>query len=170
VLRRVCALVCCLAVVVAVPARSASAAFCWKPPVVGRVTDPFREPPCPYCAGNRGLEYAVAPSTVVRAVATGIVTWAGSIAGVKHVVVQHANGWRATYGKLTETHLGAGDAVLGGARVGTASGEFYFGLRDGDRYIDPEPFLGTLIGRPRLVPIDGTPPRPAPPPTLMCSA
>ena len=41
------------------PATAADAAPCWFPPVTGTVTDPYREPPCPWCAGNRGLDYRV---------------------------------------------------------------------------------------------------------------
>ena len=47
-------------------------------------------------------------------------------------------------------------------------GHLHFGLRDGDVYLDPAPYLGRLVGRPRLVPDDGTVARPAPPPRLRC--
>lgn len=147
---------------------TAEAAPCWTPPVVGRVVDPFREPSCPYCAGNRGLEYEVGAGVVVRAVAAGVVSWSGSIAGVRHVVVRHGDDRRATYGKLVSTQLRAGDRVVAGMRVGTASGVFYFGLREQNRYIDPMPFLSRLVGRPRLVPTDASRPRPAPAPRLSC--
>lgn len=147
---------------------SALAAPCWAPPVDGVVSDPFREPPCPYCAGNRGIEYRVGRRAVISAVASGVVTWSGSIAGTRYVVVGHSNGWRATYGKLVSTSLGAGDRVLVGSRIGVASSDFYFGLRDGDAYIDPGPYIGRLVGRPRLVPIDGTRARPAPAPRTRC--
>jgi len=158
-----------LAVVLAAPA-PAAAAPCWRPPVTGVVADPFREPPCPYCAGNRGIEYRVGPRVLVRAVASGTVSWAGSIAGTRYVVVRHANGWRATYGRLVSASRRSGDAVVAGAAVGRASGIFYFGLRREDRYIDPEPFLGELRGRPRLIPVDGRVARPAPPARWRCGA
>lgn len=146
----------------------AVAAGCLWPPVDASIRDHFREPPCPYCAGNRGLEYTVAPGAAVRALATGIVTFSGEVAGVRYVVVGHADGRRATYGRLSGTHLVAGDAVIGGGVVGTASGELYVGLREGEVYIDPEPLIGKARPRPRLIPVDGTPPRPAPPPRLEC--
>ena len=57
-----------------------------------------------------------------------------------------------------------------GAVVGHSAGALHFGLRDGDRYIDPAPFIGRLEGVPRLVPIDGSTPAPAPPPRLVCAA
>ncbi len=37
-------------------AASAPAAPCWRQPVTSVVADPFREPLCPYCAGNWGIE------------------------------------------------------------------------------------------------------------------
>jgi len=145
------------------------AAPCWSPPVAGVVVDPFREPPCPYCAGNRGLEYGVSGSSTVRAVESGVVAWAGVVAGIRYVVVRHADGWRATYGRLSATSLHTGDVVLAGRVVGRVARGFHFGLRRGDRYIDPAPFLGESVGRRRLVPLDGRAPRPAPPPRLRCA-
>ncbi len=147
---------------------AAAAAPCWVPPLTGVVTDPFREPSCPYCAGNRGIEYRVRSGTVVRAVDSGVVSWAGTIAGTTYVVVRHRNGWRVTYGRLATASLRAGDTVLAGTAVGRTSGSFYFGLRVGQDYVDPAPFLGERRGRPRLVPVDGRAARPAPAPRWRC--
>lgn len=155
---------------VALTASTARGAPCWQPPVTGIVVDPFREPACPYCAGNRGIEYRVGHRAIVRAVASGIVTYAGVIAGTRYVVVRHANGWRTTYGELSASRLDAGDVVLAGRSVGVASATVHFGVRAGGHYLDPAPFLGRLVARPRLVPTDGTPPRPAPPATWRCSS
>ncbi|MFV0308878.1 MAG: M23 family metallopeptidase [Desertimonas sp.] len=148
---------------------TAIAADCLWPPVDAPVVDHFRSPPCPYCAGNRGLEYSVPAGTSVRALAAGVVTFAGDVAGVRYLVVRHGDGRRATYGRLTGTHLSVGDVVAGGGVVATASGELYVGLRDGDTYIDQEPLIGRRRPRPRLIPTDGTPPRPAPAPRLDCA-
>ena len=35
----------------------AVAAECWRPPVPAPVVDPFREPACRWCRGNRGIDY-----------------------------------------------------------------------------------------------------------------
>jgi hypothetical protein len=59
--------------------------------------------------------------------------------------------------------------VVERTRVGIASREFYFGLRVGERYVDPAPYLGRLVGRPRLIPMDATLARRAPEPRLVCS-
>ncbi len=168
---RVVALGAVLAVVLAVlqPA-GAAAAGCLRPPVVAPIADRFRDPPCPWCAGNRGLQYAVAAGTPVRAAAAGTVTFAGLVAGVRYVVLAHADGLRATYGGLASSPRSVGDRVPAGAVVGTSGAGLHFGIRRGDVYLDPEPMLGELRRRPRLVPIDGTAPRPAPPPVLRCRA
>lgn len=142
---------------------------CWPAPVVGAVADPFREPACPWCPGNRGIEFRVDAEVPVRAVASGVATFVGTIAGVTYVVVELPSGWRLTYGMLTSTTLARGDAVLGGSIVGRASERFHFGLRVGDEYRDPAPHLGRPVGRPRLVPLDGTAARAAPPPSLRCA-
>lgn len=155
-------------VIVALPGRLALAEACWRPPVDAEVADPFRAPSCPWCPGNRGIEYNTGPGEPVRAVAAGTVTFAGSVAGTFYLVVGHSDGLRATYGGLTDVTLGAGDAVVRGMRVGTTVGRLHFGLRQGDAYIDPTPFLGYLVGRARLIPTDGSPERPAPPPVLRC--
>ncbi|HUV20130.1 MAG TPA: M23 family metallopeptidase [Ilumatobacteraceae bacterium] len=132
------------------------------------MTDPFRAPPCTWCAGNRGLEYRVADHTIVRAAASGRVVFAGSVVGIRYVVIQLPNGWRHTYGRLASTRLELGDTVLANSAVGPVAGTFFFGLRIGDDYADPAPYIGAMRTRPRLVPIDATPPRPAPPARPRC--
>ena len=144
------------------------AAVCWPPPVVADVADPFRLPACVWCPGNRGIEYATDPGTPVRAVAAGTVSFAGAVAGVRHVVVRLADGHRVTYGGLDRVLVDIGDVVVARQVVGTTERHLHLGLRDGDRYVDPTPLLGRLRGRARLVPLDGGPARPAPPPLLHC--
>ena len=143
---------------------------CWRPPVDGAVVDPFRAPACRWCAGNRGIEYRVAPGSPVRAVAGGEVTFAGRVASRLYVVVRHADGRRATYGLLADRTVSRGQRVVRNQLVGSTSEAFHFGLRHDDEYVDPAPFLGELRGRPRLVPVDGSAARRVPPPVLRCPA
>ncbi|WP_420453210.1 murein hydrolase activator EnvC family protein [Ilumatobacter sp.] len=147
-----------------------SAAPCWSPPVVGSVVEPFEEPPCPYCAGNRAVDFRVAHGSAVRAVAAGTVTWTGRVVGTLYVVVQHPGGLRTTYGRLGSVSVRAGDRVLARTRLGSATERASLSLRSGATYLDPMPRIGHLVGRRRLVPIDATPARPAPPPRLSCGA
>ena len=141
---------------------------CWHAPVDGWVVDPFREPPCPWCAGNRGIDFGVSGSRQIRAVGAGMVTFAGSVAGTIYVVVEHPDGWKLTYGRMQSIDVRRGDVVAAMAVLGVARERFFFGLRVGGAYRDPMPYLGRLRGRPRLIPADGSDPRPAPPATLVC--
>jgi murein DD-endopeptidase MepM/ murein hydrolase activator NlpD len=141
---------------------------CLQPPVSVPVVDPYREPPCAWCPGNRGLTYAPATGTAVRAAAGGTITFSGVVAGTPYVVVDHGDGLRATYGGLAGSAWQAGDRIATGAIVGRSTGEVHFGIRRGEQYVDPAPLLGRLVERPRLVPTDGTPARPAPSPRLRC--
>jgi murein DD-endopeptidase MepM/ murein hydrolase activator NlpD len=146
------------------------AAACLMPPVDAAIVDPFREPACPWCPGNRGVTYRVERGATVRAAAGGTVTFSGVVADTRYVVVAHGDGLRATYGGLVSSTLDSGDRIAAGSIVGTSGAELHFGLRDGERYVDPGPLLGEVVHRARLVPTDGTAPRPAPPPRLRCAA
>jgi murein DD-endopeptidase MepM/ murein hydrolase activator NlpD len=143
---------------------------CYLPPVASPIVDPFRAPECPYCPGNRGLEYQPATGSPVVAATSGVVTFSGVVAGVRYVVVAQSDGRTATYGRLATARVGVRTAVTTGDVVATTTDHFYFGLREGDRYIDPVPFLGVMRYRPRLLPVDESAPRRAPPPTLSCAA
>jgi murein DD-endopeptidase MepM/ murein hydrolase activator NlpD len=142
---------------------------CWRPPVLAPVTDPYREPPCRWCPGNRGLEYDTRTGTPVRAVAAGHVTFAGSVAGRRYVVIAHPGGVRTTYGDLIVQRVERGAPVVAGSVVGLAGSTFHFGVRDHRGYRDPAPLLGQLTYPPRLVPRDGSAGGPPGPARLRCA-
>jgi murein DD-endopeptidase MepM/ murein hydrolase activator NlpD len=144
------------------------AAPCWQPPVDGVVVDPFRAPACTWCAGNRGIEFSVGRNSRVSAAGTGTVAFVGSVAGTRYVVVELPGGWRHTYGRLASTRVVAGDVVIAGALIARTTTEFFFGLRVGDAYTDPAPYIGELVGRARLIPVDGSAARAAAPPHARC--
>lgn len=151
-------------------AASFVAGACWLPPVHAPVVDAFRPPACVWCPGNRGIQYDTGPGVPVRAVASGTVTFSGKVAGVGYVVVRHVDGRRATYGGVIGRPHGAGAVVIARAPVGITHRDLHFGLRDGDHYVDPAPHLGRPTYRARLVPLDGFPARPAPPPRPRCGS
>jgi murein DD-endopeptidase MepM/ murein hydrolase activator NlpD len=159
-----------LSVVAVVQPPMAVAAPCWQPPVDAPVADPYREPACRWCPGNRGIEYRTRPGTPVRVVAAGRVTFAGSVAGERYVVVRHADGRRATYGNLASVAVGQGDAVVARSIIGVAARSTHFGLRRGGTYVDPTPYLGRPVTVARLIPVDGTPAAPPRPPRLRGAA
>jgi VCBS repeat-containing protein len=108
------------------------------PPVDAPISDPFRPPPTPYGAGNRGLEYATVPGTPVRASGDGTVVFAGSVAGALHVTLSHADGLRTSYSFLASVEVTIGQRLRQGDRVGTTGARLHFGVRSGDTYLDPE--------------------------------
>src|SRR5207237_6586818 len=105
----------------------------------------FREPLGPYGPGHRGVDYAAPAGTVVRAAGSGRVSFAGDVAGATYVTVDHGGGVRTTYGSLAEVAVASGSFVARGAVLGSAGpppdghppGVLHFGLRIGDRYVDP---------------------------------
>lgn len=129
-----------------------ASALSYHVPVDGVVIDPFRPPTNPYGPGNRGWEFRVEPGTDVFAPADGTVAFAGQVGGVLNVVIQHDDGVRTTLRKLSSIDVKKGDVVTAGQRVGVASGEFYFGARCGDVYVDP---LKLFNKRVHLIDVEG---------------
>jgi murein DD-endopeptidase MepM/ murein hydrolase activator NlpD len=135
---------------------------CLTPPVPGPIVVPFRQPACSYCPGHRGVEYAPAPGTPVHAVAGGVVTFAGTVAGTLYVVLRQDDGLLATYGFLQAAAVRVGQRVAQGAVVGASSARLYFGWRRDGVPVDPTAALTGARARPWLVPTDGARPRPGP--------
>jgi Peptidase family M23/Putative serine esterase (DUF676) len=116
----------------------------WTLPVAGPVARGFAAPASRYGAGHRGVDFAVAAGTPVRAAGNGVVTFAGQVAGGLHVVVAHGGDLRTSYSFLASATVRRGDTVERGDVLGTAGGPsgehppgLHLGLRLGDEYIDP---------------------------------
>ncbi|RPI21354.1 MAG: M23 family metallopeptidase, partial [Actinobacteria bacterium] len=129
----------------------------YRPPVDAPVLDPFRPPASRYGPGNRGIEYATAPGTPVEAAADGTVTFAGRVAGTRHVTVLHPDGVRTTYSFLDDIAVVVGQRVKQGQRVGTTVGPLHLGARRGDAYFDPATLFDPGAPQVRLVPFDEPP-------------
>jgi hypothetical protein len=130
---------------VGVPAVAAADPPRYVAPVSGAVVDPWRPPSGPFGAGNRGIDLLAAPGDEIRAAADGEVVFAASIAGATHVVVLHPDGLRTTYAFLAGATVRRGDQVRQGDIVGVAAGPVHFGVRDGDRYLDPTALLAGAL-------------------------
>lgn len=147
-----------VALVVVVPAvavdRADGARPRYRPPVSAPVADPFRPPPQPWMAGNRGIEYATEPGTIVRAIGPGSVSFAGTVAGRRIVTVAHPDGLRSSYVGLATVTVDRGDRVAGGDVVGRSTDRLHLGVRRGSTYLDPARLWGEPVGggRPILVP------------------
>jgi murein DD-endopeptidase MepM/ murein hydrolase activator NlpD len=132
---------------------AAGAGLHYEPPVPGPITDHFDPPPCPWCTGNRGIDYATAPGQPVRASERGVVTFAGQVGGDLFVVVTHPDGLRTTSAYLASISVKIGQTVAKGDVLGLAASSLHFGVRRGDRYLDPELLLAGALQRAVLVPV-----------------
>jgi hypothetical protein len=136
------------------PAAGAAPPVPYAPPVDAPVTDGFRRPANPYAAGNRGIDYATEPGTVVRAAAGGEVTFAGQVGGGLHVVVLHPDGLRTSYSFLATVGVARGQAVAPGEPLGTTGASLHFGARAGEHYVDPAQLLAGSPAEVHLVPLE----------------
>ena len=143
--------------VAAPPAAGADPPVTYVPPVDAPVSDPFRPPPSPYGPGNRGIDYATAPGTAVRAAGPGTVLFAGPVGGALHVTVGHPDGLRTSYSFLASVEVTAGQAVLSGDRLGTTGHRLHFGVRAGDDYLDPATLFAGDVVEVHLLPTDPGP-------------
>ncbi len=119
----------------------------YRPPLPGPVADRFRPPTSPYGPGNRGWEYRGVAGRPVRAAGDGVVAFAGQVGGPKVVSLDHPDGLRTTYSWLNSTTVRRGEHVSRGAIVGFALDVVHFGVRRGDRYLDPALLFGRLRAR-----------------------
>lgn len=136
--------------------------YAW--PVRGPVVRGFEPPESTFGAGHRGIDIEVPFGTRVGASASGIVAFAGTVAGSLFVSIDHPDGVRTTYSWLSDVAVRRGETVERGETIGaTGSGHpgsvsphLHFGARIGDTYIDPMLLLerGSIVGLVHLAPLD----------------
>ena len=114
-------------------------------PHVASIIDPFRQPSCVRCAGNRGIEYSTKIGTPIVASANGTISFYGMVGGKRYLVIRTNAGRRLTYGSIANSTLRTGDDVLAGQIIGTTGSMLYFGVRENsiyvDIYVDPAKYL-----------------------------
>ena len=121
------------------------------PPVDGPISRFFEEPRTDFGPGHRGVDYAVASGTPVRAAAAGIVRFAGPVAGMLAVSIAHAGDVVTTYSALEEVSVTRGSVVGEGHWIGLAALShpggpqgLHFGVKLHDRYVDPLALLAPV--------------------------
>jgi hypothetical protein len=142
---------------IVVPPAGAAPPPAYEPPVDAPVVDPFRPPASRFGPGNRGLEYGTDPGTEVRAAAGGDVTFAGVVAGTRHVTVLHEDGLRTSYSFLDRVDVVVGQRVTQGQVLGTTAGRLHLGARAGEAYLDPASLFRASPPHVELVPFDEPP-------------
>jgi murein DD-endopeptidase MepM/ murein hydrolase activator NlpD len=141
--------------VVAAAIGAATVGLHYEPPLPGPITEHFDPPECTWCPGNRGIDYATTPGQPVRASERGVVTFAGQVGGDLFVVVTHPDGLRTTSAYLASIAVTVGQTIARGDVLGSAGTSVHFGVRRGDRYLDPELLLAGKLQRAVLVPVSG---------------
>src|SRR4051812_25603239 len=106
------------------PARAAPA----RPAPVGRFRRPlkpaprvlrrFAVGPYPWSPGHRGVDLAADAGQDVLAAGPGVVVFAGRVAGIGVVVIDHAGRLRTTY-EPVDAAVRVGTRTVAGARIGT---------------------------------------------------
>lgn len=149
----------------AVPARAGDGSWAWP---VGdhRVSGEFEPPDTAYSAGHRGIDLPGHVGEPVLAVASGRVTFAGAVAGVGVVTVEHG-AERSTYQPL-DPQVRRGDAVevgdvLGQLRVAGShcpTACLHLGRVAAESYLDP---LDRLAAQSHVRLVDPHGPLPTPP-------
>lgn len=142
----------------------------------------FHPPVLRWLPGRRGVDLLTWRAAEVVAAGPGVVTFAGRVGGDGVVVVRHRDGAETTYEPVVPA-VRVGAAVGAGAHIGTlAAGSarsptavcrgpdgarcppgrcLHWGLRRGERYLDPLGLLGPV--RVRLLPHLGGSGPPVPP-------
>jgi len=130
----------------------------WVPPLDRSLDDlgviaPFDPPEHDWLPGHRGVDLDAAAGEPVRSPAPGVVTFAGPVAGRDVLVVTHDDGLRTSLEPVTAT-VPRGTHVASGGVVGTvqvadgtvashcAGACVHWGVRRGERYVDPLALLG----------------------------
>jgi murein DD-endopeptidase MepM/ murein hydrolase activator NlpD len=140
-------------------------AVCLVAPVNGPVVEEYA--PVGSYGGHWGIDYAVPAGSAVQAPATGQVTFAGSVAGMRSVTIEPVPGFKVSVSYLSEILVTSGETVEQGEVVGRAGAPHgregvHLSTRIDGSYVDPDTQLGcrnTDISRAlRLV----TPPAPYP--------
>jgi murein DD-endopeptidase MepM/ murein hydrolase activator NlpD len=117
--------------------------YAW--PVVGPVIRGFEAPSSPYTAGHRGVDIASPFGSPVLAAASGVVSFAGKVAGALFVSIDHPDGIRTTYSWLSSISVKKGQTVRRNAIIaasgtghpGSSETHLHFGAKLNGDYLDP---------------------------------
>lgn len=129
-------------------------------PVPGPVVEGFA--PIGDYAGHWGADFAAQPGSEVGAVADGVVSFAGSVAGRLSVSVDHGRGMVTTVSYLAAIAVSRGERVHQGETLGTSgrahdTESVHLSLRVAGEYTDPMVLFSCRVGEIsdalRLVPV-----------------
>jgi murein DD-endopeptidase MepM/ murein hydrolase activator NlpD len=107
--------------------------------------------------GHWGVDIASEPGSEVTAPGSGVVTFAGRVAGMRSVTIRLSADVRVSLSYLSSIEVSPGERVTSGmvvGRSGLAHGEpaVHLSVRVGDTYVDPVGYLSCGSGTIRLLP------------------
>jgi len=108
--------------------------------------------------GHWGVDYAMDVGSDVIVVADGVVTFAGTVAGMDSVTVDHGGGLRTSYSYLEDIRVRRGERVHRGDVLGTSGTDhgiaaLHFSARVNGSYVDPSVVFACAGGTLRLSPL-----------------
>lgn len=119
-------------------------------PSIARVIRPFDKPQHNWLKGHRGVDLDIPINSAVRAANSGIIAFAGKVAGKPVISIDHPDGLRTTYQPVT-TALNTGDLVERGEIIGVLAPSvdgfpgLHWGVLQGkDNYLNPLSLLEPL--------------------------
>ncbi|MFC0866086.1 murein hydrolase activator EnvC family protein [Sphaerimonospora cavernae] len=126
--------------------------------VRGLVVRGFDPPARPWLAGHRGVDLAAGAGEEIYAAGSGVVEYAGRVAGRGVVAIAHTNGLRTTYLPVLAS-VRPGQSVAASDVIGVIEDVpghcrmtcLHWGLLRGRSYLDPLLLFG--LGRVRLLPL-----------------
>jgi murein DD-endopeptidase MepM/ murein hydrolase activator NlpD len=109
--------------------------------------------------GHWGVDYAMDVGSNVIVIADGVVTFAGPVAGVDSVTVDHGGGLRTSYSYLEAVVVRRGERVHRGDVLGTSGQDhgiaaLHLSARVNGIYVDPSVMFTCAGGTLRLSPLD----------------
>ena len=124
------------------------------PPINGPVVAEFT--PSDRYDGHWGIDISAEPGSTVRAPDSGVVTFAGRVAGMRSVTIRTDDGLRVSLSYLSTISVSVGQRVAAGMAIGTsglAHGEpgLHMSIRIGQTYVDPSVYIGCRSGTIRLL-------------------
>ena len=120
-------------------------AVCLVAPVNGDVVQPYS--PSGQYSGHWGVDFEALPADHVYAPVAGVVSFAGSVAGMKSVTIQPVGEFKVSVSYLATIGVARGGVVRRGQLIGTAGLErgvlgVHLSTRIGGKYVDPIDQMG----------------------------
>ncbi|TDP97370.1 M23 family metallopeptidase [Labedaea rhizosphaerae] len=151
-----------LATLMALPAQAdpTPARFSWPLAPPHAVVRGYEPPDTPYGRGHRGVDLAAAVGTPVLAADAGVVVYAGLVAGIPVVSIDHDGGLRTTYEPVAAS-VTTGAQVYRGQQIGvlraghpgcSAAACLHWGALLNGAYVNPLSYV--QVTRVRLKPWD----------------